>query len=56
MRANGEPRQTVFYVCFALAIGATMGIALAGNLFTLFLFYEMLTLVDLSARHPQSHR
>ena len=28
MRANGEPRQTVFYVCFALAIAATMGIAL----------------------------
>ena len=26
-----------------------MGIAFAGNLFTLFLFYEMLTLVDLSA-------
>jgi multicomponent Na+:H+ antiporter subunit D len=45
MRANNEPRQTVFYVCFALAIAATMGIALAGNLFTLFLFYEMLTLV-----------
>ena len=45
MRANGELRQTTFYVCFALAIAATMGIALAGNLFTLFLFYEMLTLV-----------
>jgi len=45
MRANGEPRQTTFYVCFALALAATMGIALAGNLFTLFLFYEMLTLV-----------
>ncbi len=45
MRANGEPRQTVFYACFAGAIAATMGIALAGNLFTLFLFYEMLTLV-----------
>ena len=35
MRANGEPRQTVFYVCFALAIAATMGMALSGNLFTL---------------------
>ena len=45
MRANGEPRQTIFYVCFAGAIAATMGIALAGNLFTLFLFYETLTLV-----------
>ncbi len=45
MRANGEERQTVFYICFALSIGATMGIALSGNLFTLFLFYEVLTLV-----------
>lgn len=45
MRANNEGRQTVFYVCFALAIAATMGIALSGNLFTAFLFYEALTLV-----------
>jgi multicomponent Na+:H+ antiporter subunit D len=45
MRANGEAQQTRFYVCFALALAATMGIALAGNLFTLFLFYELLTRV-----------
>ena len=44
MRGNNEPRQTSFYVCFAVALSATMGIAFAGNLFTLFLFYEMLTL------------
>ena len=44
MRANQEPRQTVFYVCFAVALGGTIGIAFAKNLFTLFLFYEMLTL------------
>lgn len=44
MRGNREPRQTVFFVCFALAIAATMGICLAGNLFTLFVFYELLTL------------
>ncbi len=44
MRANQEPRQTSFYVFFALALSATLGIAFAGNLFTLFLFYEMLTL------------
>jgi len=43
MRAEAAPRQTMFYVCFALAIAATMGIALAGNLFTLFLFYELLS-------------
>ncbi len=44
MRANNEPRQTTFYVCFAVAFSATMGVAFAENLFTLFLFYEALTL------------
>ncbi|MCX5512171.1 proton-conducting transporter transmembrane domain-containing protein [Kaistia algarum] len=44
MRGNDEPRQTTFYVCFALAITATMGLAFSGNLLTLFLFYEMLSL------------
>ena len=44
MRANDEPRQTSFYVCFAVAISAAIGVAFAGNLFTLFLFYEVLTL------------
>ena len=44
MRGNKEPRQTRFYVCFAIAIGATMGLAFAENLFTLFICYEMLTL------------
>ena len=44
MRANNEPRQTQFYVCFAIAIGATIGLALSANLFTMFLFYEALTL------------
>jgi multicomponent Na+:H+ antiporter subunit D len=45
MRGNGEANQTRFYVCFALALAATMGIAFAGNLFTLFVYYELLTLV-----------
>jgi multicomponent Na+:H+ antiporter subunit D len=44
MRANSEPRQTRFYVCFAVALGSTIGVAFAANLFTLFLFYEALTL------------
>jgi multicomponent Na+:H+ antiporter subunit D len=44
MRAHREPRQTGFYACFALALGSTMGVALARDLFTLFLFYELLTL------------
>jgi multicomponent Na+:H+ antiporter subunit D len=44
MRADKQPRQTEFYVCFAIALGSTMGVAFAKNLFTLFLFYEALTL------------
>jgi multicomponent Na+:H+ antiporter subunit D len=44
MRGNNEPRQTRFYVCFAIAIAATMGLAFAENLFTLFICYEALTL------------
>jgi multicomponent Na+:H+ antiporter subunit D len=44
MRGNNEPRQTSYYVCFAVALGSTIGIAFAKNLFTLFLFYEALTL------------
>lgn len=45
MRGNNEAHQTRFYVCFALALAATMGMAFAGNLFTLYVFYEALTLV-----------
>ena len=44
MRGHGEAHQTRFYVCFAVSICAAMGVALAGNLLTLFLFYEVLTL------------
>ncbi len=44
MRGNDEPHQTRFYVYFAVSIAATMGIALAANLFTLFVCYEILTL------------
>ncbi|MGD9952303.1 MAG: proton-conducting transporter membrane subunit [Burkholderiales bacterium] len=45
MRGNDEPHQTRFYVCFALSLAATMGIAFSSNLLTLFLFYEILTVV-----------
>ncbi len=44
MRANRERHQTRFYVCFAIALASTMGVAFAGNLITLFIFYEALTL------------
>jgi len=44
MRSNKEMNQTRFYLFFALSIAATMGIAFAANLATLFIFYEALTL------------
>jgi multicomponent Na+:H+ antiporter subunit D len=45
MRGNDEEHQTRFYVCFALAIASAIGVALAGNLLTLYFFYEALTLI-----------
>jgi len=44
MRGNNEKFQTRFYACFAIALGAAMGIAFSANLLTLFIFYEILTL------------
>ena len=44
MRSLGEHAQTRYFACFALSLSATMGVALSANLFTLFLFYEALTL------------
>ncbi|MBI4651221.1 monovalent cation/H+ antiporter subunit D family protein [Candidatus Desantisbacteria bacterium] len=39
-----DKNLTRFFGFFALCICATMGVAFAGNMFTLFLFYEMLTI------------
>src|SRR2546425_11543388 len=44
MRSLAEHPQTRYFACFALALAATMGVAFSANLFTLFLFYEALTL------------
>ncbi len=44
LRANDGPHQTRFHVCFALALACAGGIAFAGNMLTLFFFYEGLTL------------
>jgi multicomponent Na+:H+ antiporter subunit D len=43
MRGHNEKNQTRFYAMFAVAIGGAMGTAFAGNLLTLFLWYEVLT-------------
>lgn len=39
-----SPNRSRFFGFFSLCVASTMGIALAGNLFTFLLFYEMLTL------------
>ena len=44
MRGHGEKNQTRFYFWFAIAIAGVMGIAFAANAFSLFIFYEALTL------------
>ncbi|NPV26237.1 MAG: monovalent cation/H+ antiporter subunit D family protein [Firmicutes bacterium] len=44
MRSLNEHAQTRFYMFFAVALLAATGIAFSGNLFTMFIFYEILTL------------
>ena len=44
MRGLNEHAQTRFYVCYAVSVGAAMGAAFAGNLFTLYLFYEIVSI------------
>jgi len=43
MRALKEHAQTRFYFCFAIAILGAVGVALSGNLVTMYIFYEILT-------------
>lgn len=38
------PHRSRFFGFFSICVGATVGIAMAGNLFTFLLFYELLTL------------
>ena len=44
MRGHNEANQTRFFICFALAIFGALGVAFAANMFTLFVFYEAITL------------
>ncbi|MEO0416610.1 MAG: proton-conducting transporter membrane subunit, partial [Verrucomicrobiota bacterium] len=44
MRGLKEHAQTRFFSFFALSLSATLGVAFAGNLLTLYLFYELLSL------------
>jgi multicomponent Na+:H+ antiporter subunit D len=45
MRPLKEHAQTRYYVCFAITLSATMGLAFSANLVTLFIFYELLTFI-----------
>ncbi len=42
-----SPQRSRFFGFFSLCVTATVGIAMAGNLFTFFIFYELLTLATL---------
>ncbi|MBT7234669.1 MAG: monovalent cation/H+ antiporter subunit D family protein [Rhodospirillaceae bacterium] len=44
MRGNKEQSQTRFYFFFAVSLAAAIGVAFAGNMLTLFMFYEILTI------------
>ncbi|MFC7324341.1 cation:proton antiporter [Halorubrum rutilum] len=44
MRGNDETNQTRYFAAFAVSLSATMGIAFAGNLVTIFVFYEILSI------------
>ena len=44
MRGNNEKNHPVFFAAFSFSIGATLAIAFSANMFTLFVFYEILTL------------
>lgn len=45
MRGHKEHSQTRYFSYFALALSTTMGVAFSANLFTMFLFYEGLSIV-----------
>jgi multicomponent Na+:H+ antiporter subunit D len=44
MRKEKEHAQTRYYFCFAVAIFGAQGVAFSANVFTLYLFYEIITL------------
>ena len=44
MRSLKEHAQTRYYACFALTLSGALGVAFSGSLFTLFLFYELVSI------------
>ena len=43
MRGLKEHAQTRYYFCFAIAIFGAVGVAMSANIFTLYFFYEVIT-------------
>ena len=44
LRGLKEHAQTRFYCCYAVSVGAGLGVALSGSLFTLYLCYELISI------------
>ena len=52
-----EERENAFFVYYLISYGVTVGIALSANLFTLYAFYELLTLATFPlVLHKMDHR
>ena len=52
-----EERTTSFFAFYTMTYGVTMGIAMAKNLVTMYLFYELLTLVSVYlVMHPMTKK
>ena len=52
MRSLNEHEQTRYYMCFALALSATIGVSFSSNVLSMYLFYELsLSTYPLVAHH-----
>lgn len=56
MRSLEEHAQTRYYFCFAVAIFGALGVAFSGTVFTLYFFYEVITVMTypLVAHHEDA--
>ena len=52
-----EERTTSFFAFYTMTYGVTLGIAMAKNLVTMYLFYELLTLISVYlVMHPMTRK
>lgn len=55
--AHDKERRNVFFGFYTMTYGVTLGIAFAGNILTLYFFYELLTLVTVYlVMHPMNKK